>query len=127
MPLSPALLLRRHDGPDGDTKCPYARRAGVSPCRRDGFLAQETGSGSRNTPRWCQRVVAFVKRKQPVEAQALDEHCVHSDLANFKRPREYVFVREIPKSPVGKILRRKLSAGEFEADGTPEPLPPRSL
>ena len=77
--------------------------------------------------RWGQRVVAFVKRKQPVEAQALDEHCVHSDLANFKRPREYVFVREIPKSPVGKILRRKLSAGEFEADGTPEPLPPRSL
>ena len=66
--------------------------------------------------RWGQRVVAFVKRKQPVEAQALDEHCVHSDLANFKRPREYVFVREIPKSPVGKILRRKLSAGEFEAD-----------
>jgi 2-furoate---CoA ligase len=66
--------------------------------------------------RWGQRVVAFVKRKQPVEAQALDEHCMHSDLANFKRPREYVFVREIPKSPVGKILRRKLSAGEFEAD-----------
>ena len=66
--------------------------------------------------RWGQRVVAFVKRKQAVEAQALDEHCMHSDLANFKRPREYVFVREIPKSPVGKILRRKLSAGEFEAD-----------
>ncbi len=66
--------------------------------------------------RWGQRVVAFVKRRQAVEAQALDEHCVHSDLANFKRPREYVFVREIPKSPVGKILRRKLSAGEFEAD-----------
>ena len=38
-------------------------------------------------------------------------------VVNFKRPREYVFVREIPKSPVGKVLRRKLVAGEYEADG----------
>ena len=34
-------------------------------------------------------------------------------LANFKRPRRYVFVAEIPKSPVGKLLRRKLVAGEY--------------
>jgi 2-furoate---CoA ligase len=27
-----------------------------------------------------------------------------------------VFVREIPKSPVGKILRRKLLAGEYQRD-----------
>ena len=47
----------------------------------------------------------------------LDAHCRLSDLVNFKRPREYVFVREIPKSPVGKVLRRKLVAGEFEAAG----------
>ncbi|MFZ5510915.1 MAG: AMP-binding enzyme, partial [Pseudomonadota bacterium] len=63
--------------------------------------------------RWGQRVVAFVKRKAPVDAAALDSHCRNSDLVNFKRPREYVFVREIPKSPVGKILRRKLVAGEY--------------
>jgi 2-furoate---CoA ligase len=65
--------------------------------------------------RWGQRVVAFVKTKTAITSEALDEHCQHSDLLNFKRPREYVFVREIPKSPVGKILRRKLVAGEFEA------------
>ena len=47
--------------------------------------------------------------------EALNEHCRTSDLLNFKRPREYVFVREIPKSPVGKILRRKLVAGEYES------------
>jgi 2-furoate---CoA ligase len=27
-----------------------------------------------------------------------------------------VFVNDIPKSPVGKLLRRKLVAGEFEAE-----------
>lgn len=66
--------------------------------------------------RWGQRVVAFVKRKVPVDAAELDTHCKNSDLVNFKRPREYVFVREIPKSPVGKILRRKLVAGEYERE-----------
>ncbi len=66
--------------------------------------------------RWGQKVVAFVKRKSAVDAQALDEFCKSSELLNFKRPREYVFVRDIPKSPVGKILRRKLVAGEYERD-----------
>ena len=42
--------------------------------------------------------------------------CRGSGLANFKRPRRYVFVADIPKSPVGKLLRRKLVAGEFEAE-----------
>jgi 2-furoate---CoA ligase len=69
--------------------------------------------------RWGQRVVAFVKAKSAVSPDALNEHCQHSDLLNFKRPREYVFVREIPKSPVGKILRRKLVAGEYEAVPAP--------
>jgi 2-furoate---CoA ligase len=49
-----------------------------------------------------------------VDADALDAHCRASGLPDFKRPRQYVFVREIPKSPVGKILRRKLVAGEYE-------------
>lgn len=64
--------------------------------------------------RWGQRVVAFIKSRAEVDPEVLDAHCRSSDLVNFKRPREYVFVREIPKSPVGKILRRKLIAGEYE-------------
>jgi 2-furoate---CoA ligase len=66
--------------------------------------------------RWGQKVVAFVKRAAAVSADSLDAHCRSSQLVNFKRPREYVFVRDIPKSPVGKILRRKLVAGEFDRD-----------
>jgi 2-furoate---CoA ligase len=66
--------------------------------------------------RWGKRVTAFIKRARAVEAAELDEWCRRSSLANFKRPRAYVFVREVPKSPVGKILRRKLVAGEYEID-----------
>ncbi len=66
--------------------------------------------------RWGNRIVAFIKRAKPVTSQELDEWCRRSSLANFKRPRGYVFVREVPKSPVGKILRRKLIAGEYDVD-----------
>ena len=66
--------------------------------------------------RWGQRVAAFVVRRGPVAEEALDEHCRTSSLPAFKRPREYTFLREIPKSPVGKILRRRLVAGEYEAE-----------
>ncbi|MDE2374490.1 MAG: hypothetical protein KGL96_09690, partial [Hyphomicrobiales bacterium] len=49
-------------------------------------------------------------------APELDAYCRSSGLANFKRPRRYEFVAEIPKSPVGKLLRRKLVAGEYRTE-----------
>ena len=64
--------------------------------------------------RWGKIVTAFIAAKTPVSAEELDTYCAKSTLANFKRPRKFVFVREIPKSPVGKLLRRKLVAGEYE-------------
>jgi len=66
--------------------------------------------------RWGKLVSAFVKRRAPVAADELDQYCRQSGLANFKRPRRYVFVEAIPRSPVGKLLRRKLVAGEYEAE-----------
>jgi 2-furoate---CoA ligase len=68
--------------------------------------------------RWGQIVTAFVKRRAPVTPDLLDQHCRTSGLANFKRPRRYVFVDAIPKSPVGKLLRRKLVAGEYDPEPT---------
>jgi 2-furoate---CoA ligase len=64
--------------------------------------------------RWGKVVTAFVKCRAAVEPEELDAFCKSSGLANFKRPRRYVFVTEIPKSPVGKLLRRKLVAGEYQ-------------
>jgi 2-furoate---CoA ligase len=59
--------------------------------------------------RWGQRVVACVVADEGVTAEALDAFCLASTtLARFKRPREYRFVDELPKSASGKILRRFL-------------------
>ncbi len=66
--------------------------------------------------KWGKVVVAFVKRAAPVEAEDLDRFCRESSLANYKRPRRFVFVRDIPKSPVGKLLRRRLVAGHYALD-----------
>ena len=66
--------------------------------------------------KWGKIVVAFVKRAAPVDAGELDAWCRTSGLANFKRPRRFVFVADIPKSPVGKLLRRQLVAGEYVAE-----------
>jgi 2-furoate---CoA ligase len=66
--------------------------------------------------RWGKIVAAYIKRCAPIEPDELDEFCRGSGLASHKRPRHYVFVEAIPKSPVGKLLRRKLVAGEYEPE-----------
>jgi 2-furoate---CoA ligase len=64
-------------------------------------------------------ITAFIKTRASVSADALDGWCRKSSLADYKRPRAYVFVTAIPKSPVGKILRRALIAGEYESVTAP--------
>jgi len=66
--------------------------------------------------RWGKIVAAFVKRCSAVEPDELDDFCRASGLASYKRPRRYLFVQTIPRSPVGKLLRRKLLAGEYEPE-----------
>jgi len=61
-------------------------------------------------------IAAFVKRSQRVDAAELDEFCRASRLANYKRPRRIEFVDEMPKSAVGKLLRRKLVEGDYRPE-----------
>jgi 2-furoate---CoA ligase len=63
--------------------------------------------------RWGKVVAAFVAARAPVTEEELDRHCREGGLASFKRPRRYVFVAEVPRSPVGKLLRRKLVEGDY--------------
>ena len=61
--------------------------------------------------------------KSAVEAAELDQFCRTSGLANFKRPRRFVFVDAIPKSPVGKLLRRMLTSGDYAVELHPPSSP----
>jgi long-chain acyl-CoA synthetase len=56
-----------------------------------------------------EEVLAFVtlKRGESVDADALIGFC-HTRLAKYKCPRQVRFVDALPKSPVGKILRKEL-------------------
>ncbi|WP_144905754.1 class I adenylate-forming enzyme family protein [Halobellus captivus] len=62
---------------------------------------------------WGSIVVAFVERSGDVTAEELDQWCKDSDdLADYKRPREYRFIDELPRNPSGKIERYKLKSNE---------------
>jgi len=58
---------------------------------------------------WGERVTAFIKPRQgrTIAADRLKAY-LKARLAPFKVPKEYVAVDELPKSPVGKILKREL-------------------
>ncbi|MEH7548499.1 fatty acid--CoA ligase [Neobacillus vireti] len=64
--------------------------------------------------RWGETVTAFIVKKNPViTEQELDEYCKNSDqLANYKRPRKYIFCESLPRNASGKIqkfvLRKQL-------------------
>ncbi|MCE7521629.1 AMP-binding protein [Alloalcanivorax xenomutans] len=70
---------------------------------------------------WGKLVAAFIKTRHAVSEEDLDAHCVASGLARFKRPRRYEFIDQIPKSPVGKILRRVLVADYSDPQPAEQP------
>jgi 2-furoate---CoA ligase len=86
----------------------------VHPVEVEEVLARAPGVGEvavvgAPDDRLGQRIVAYVVADGDVTEEQLDAFCLASDaLARFKRPREYRFVPELPKSPSGKILRRML-------------------
>ena len=72
----------------------------------DGVL--EVGVVGVPDPKTGESVKAFVVASDPdLTAEQVLEHCKQS-LTNYKRPKQIVFVQELPKTPVGKVLRRNL-------------------
>jgi long-chain acyl-CoA synthetase len=59
----------------------------------------------RPNAEWGEVVVAYVVGKAPT--QELDSLCL-SEIARFKRPKDYVFVEALPKNNYGKILKTDL-------------------
>ena len=94
-----------------DRKLPVAARGGVRGRRG---RACPTSAGARSSPPSSSGA--------PRSSTSISTStAATSGLANFKRPRRYVFVETIPKSPVGKLLRRLLVAGEYEPERTTAP------
>lgn len=58
-------------------------------------------------PEWGETPVAFVVADGPVDASALDAFCLER-IARFKRPKKYLFVKDLPKSTYGKVLKSEL-------------------
>jgi long-chain acyl-CoA synthetase len=67
-------------------------------------------------------VKAFVVKKDPsLTPEQVREHCKLS-LAAYKVPRQVEFRDDLPKSPIGKIIRRELRTPAPAAAPAPEPV-----
>lgn len=67
----------------------------------------------------CEKIVAcVVLRNWPIEICAADviTHCRAAGLRTLKTPKEVIFVDEIPKNIIGKILKRELKAKLLKAE-----------
>ncbi len=61
----------------------------------------------RPHPEWGEDVVAFVVCDGPLDVAALEAHCL-TEMARFKRPKDYVQVERLPKNNYGKVLKTEL-------------------
>jgi acyl-CoA synthetase (AMP-forming)/AMP-acid ligase II len=58
---------------------------------------------------WGEEPMAIVitKKGEKATEEEIMEHC-REHLASFKRPRSVVFVDELPRNPMGKVIKREL-------------------
>ncbi len=68
-------------------------------------LVREVSVIGRPDPQWGEIVVAYVVGE--VNRNELDALCL-DNIARFKRPKDYVFVKSLPKNNYGKVLKTEL-------------------
>ena len=71
---------------------------GVAECAVVGVPDDKTGEAVK---------LVIVKRDPALTEEKVKEFC-HANLTGYKRPRVIEFRTDLPKTPVGKILRREL-------------------
>ena len=71
-------------------------------------VAQAAVTG-RPDARWGEVPVAFVVPQpgEPLETESLEQWCAHR-LARYKRPREWIFVDDLPRTSLGKVRKHML-------------------
>jgi long-chain acyl-CoA synthetase len=75
-----------------------ARLPGVLECAAIGVSDEQTGEAVK---------LFVVKKEASLTEEQIMAYC-KEQLTNYKRPKQIVFKTELPKSNVGKILRREL-------------------
>jgi long-chain acyl-CoA synthetase len=74
----------------------------------------EVGVIGMPDPKSTEKVVAYVvKKDENLSSEKVIEHC-KGYLTNYKVPKEVYFTEELPKSNVGKILRRKIKEAHLD-------------
>ena len=67
-------------------------------------------------PEFGERVVAAVVRDDPgLTAEKVTSFC-REDLASYKKPRQVVFVDELPRNALGKVLKHRVREGLSEPE-----------
>jgi malonyl-CoA/methylmalonyl-CoA synthetase len=67
-------------------------------------------------PEFGERVVAAVVREDPgLTAEKVTSYC-REDLASYKKPREVIFVEELPRNALGKVLKHRVREGISELE-----------
>jgi fatty-acyl-CoA synthase len=84
---------------------------------------QEAAAIGVDDEKFGQRLKAFVVLREGAKLTEDDvKGYVKDNLANYKVPREVVFLDELPRNPTGKVLKRDLEAGGEDGEAsTPEP------
>jgi fatty-acyl-CoA synthase len=81
---------------------------------------QEAAAIGVDDEKFGQRLKAFVVAQEG--AQLTEDEIkdyVKENLANYKVPREVVFLDELPRNPTGKVLKRELASHGEEANAQP--------
>ena len=63
-----------------------------------------------------ERVTAVVVRDDPELTEREVQHFCRDDLAGYKKPREVVFVDELPRNAMGKVLKHEVREGLVEEE-----------
>ena len=58
--------------------------------------------------KWGEMVVACIIKDGPIDISVLKTHIQNAPIANFKRPKAYLFLDNLPRNAANKILRREL-------------------
>lgn len=85
----------------------------ISPVEVEGAMlshpdVEEAGAVGISDEKWGERVVGFVETDGELTEEELDQHCQDTDFEDFKRPKEYIFVDEMPMNETGGVERKKL-------------------